>query len=287
MDFERGSCQGCHGFPCLEEHAPEAGFSKAKGRKMEDWDFLHHCGEEGQGNGILLFSLLSPPSVIRPNLSVLPLQIPEGSQLLGWARDAAFPGSRILGGQEWASRGLQVPRAGGSSWSISQGGRVVEKSLGEEKGRERRKRRVERKVRVALPSSQPRAKQWSGPASQKAGQSPREHRSPLTFSGSFPSSGFVPVAGSGTRHNSFPAGAPCLPRASKANHWCLMKKHLLNRRQQDGAQLGQAMGGGQQCFPPSAPHRSQRSARCLHLQWGWISFFFIIYIYGKPDFHPL
>lgn len=121
-------------------------------------------------------SLLPLSSVLI--LSVLPLQIPEGSQLLGWARDAAFPGSRILGGQGWASQGLQVPRAGGSSWSISQGGRVVEKSLGEEKGRERRKRRVERKVRVALPSSQPRAKQWSSPVSQKAGQSPREHRSP-------------------------------------------------------------------------------------------------------------
>ena len=44
------------------------------------------------------------------------------------------------------------------------GGRVA-KSLGEERGREQRKRRVGRKDGGALPSSQPWERWWSGPAS--------------------------------------------------------------------------------------------------------------------------
>lgn len=47
------------------------------------------------------------------------------------------------------------------------------------------------------------------PISRKVEQNPSEHHSQASAS-SFHSSGSVPVAGSGTRHDPLPAGAPCL-----------------------------------------------------------------------------
>lgn len=68
-------------------------------------------------------------------------------------------------------------------------------------------------------------------APKSHGRAPRSITSPppppeKTSTSSFP--GSIPVAGSGTRSRPLPAGAPSLPRAHKANRWCLMKKHLLN-----------------------------------------------------------
>lgn len=147
MNFESGSCRGCHGFPCPEEQLRSLDSAMGR-RKMEDWDFLHHCGGERQGKGILLPSPLSSPSPLPVLiLSVLPLHILNRSLLLGWAGDAAFPSRRISGGTGlgWASQGLQVSpgsriEPGHLMGNLAQGGRVVE-SLGEERGREWRKRR--------------------------------------------------------------------------------------------------------------------------------------------------
>lgn len=142
-------------------------------QRMEDWGFLRHCGGKGQGNGILLLSLLSSPSHLPFLILSVLLQVPSGSQLLGWARDAAFPSKGFQGDGDRLRRGYRSP---GPSQGISQGGRVVE-SLGEERGRERRKRRVGRKDGGALPLSQAQERWWSSLTSQKAGQSPSEHRS--------------------------------------------------------------------------------------------------------------
>lgn len=60
-------------------------------------------GNDGTITSSCLPHLLSSPSALPILiLSMLPLQIPKGSQLLGQTRDAAFPGGRISGGWGWA-----------------------------------------------------------------------------------------------------------------------------------------------------------------------------------------
>lgn len=166
MNFESGSCRGCHGFPCPEEQLRSLDSAMGR-RKMEDWDFLHHCGGERQGRGILLPSPLSSPSPLPVLiLSVLPLHILNRSLLLGWAGDAAFPSRRISGGQGWAGhrRGCRSPRAVGSSQGISWGTWHREEGWQKALGR-REEEEVGRKDGGALPYSQPHRRRWSGPAS--------------------------------------------------------------------------------------------------------------------------
>lgn len=56
-------------------------------------------GRDGTITSSCLPHLLSSPSPLPILiLSMLPLQIPKGSQLLGQTEDAAFPGRRISGG---------------------------------------------------------------------------------------------------------------------------------------------------------------------------------------------
>lgn len=111
MDFESGSCRRCYGFPCPEEHAPEPGFSKG-GEKNGGLGFsspLWWGRTGGTAPSFLPHSLLPLPSFLI--LSVLPLQIPKGSQLLGQAGDAAFPGRKISGA-DWDGhgKGCRSPR---------------------------------------------------------------------------------------------------------------------------------------------------------------------------------
>lgn len=184
-------------------------------RRGEKWRtgifFAAVVGKAGRtASSCLPRSLLPLPSVLILSVRLLPLQIPKGSQLLDRAGDAAFPGRKISGGRAW--RGLQVPPG-----SPEQGGRVAE-SFGEGSGgRGGWGGRLEGlcplpSIRIQQPKSRAEPLGASLP--------------PRASAGSFP--GSVPDAGSGTKTDPLPAGAPALPRANKANHWRLMKKHLLN-----------------------------------------------------------
>lgn len=114
-------------------------------------------GKDGTMTSFCLPHLLSSPSPLPILiLSMLPLQIPKGSQLLDQAGDAAFPGRRISGGWGWAvgiteavDSLVRWVKPGRLLGSMGCGGRVGE-SLWEERGREQRKR----KYGGALPSSQ-------------------------------------------------------------------------------------------------------------------------------------
>lgn len=118
-------------------------------------------GKDGTMTSSCFPHLLSSPSPLPILiLSMLSLRIPKGSQLLGQAEDAAFPGRRISGGWGWAVGTMEAVdslvrwvKLGHLLGSLGCGGRVGE-SLWEERGREQRKRRVVRKHGGALPSSQ-------------------------------------------------------------------------------------------------------------------------------------
>lgn len=192
--------------------------------------FAAVVGKDGM-NGILLPSPLSPPSPLRPNF------ILSGCFLCKFLKDPScraglgmllFPAGGFQGDGDGHRRGaagspgerVERARSGEEGWR---------KALGEEKGRERRKREGGEEGRrgSALLVA-------SGPVHRKATAEPlgASHPPPppppakKTTTSSFP--GSIPVAGSGTRSHPLPVGAPSLPRAHKANHWCLMKKHLLN-----------------------------------------------------------
>jgi len=77
--------------------------------------------DEGPAPSCLPHSL---PSILILSVRLLPLQIPNGSQLLGQAGDAAFPSRRMAGGRGWAPQGLQVP--GHLQRSLEWGGRMAE-----------------------------------------------------------------------------------------------------------------------------------------------------------------
>lgn len=116
-------------------------------------------GKDGTMTSSCLPHLLSSPLHILI-LSMLSLQIPKGSQLLGQAGDVAFAGRRISGGwggavgiTEAVDFLVRWVKPGRLLGSLGCGGRVGD-SLWEERGREQRKKRVGRKFGGALPSSQ-------------------------------------------------------------------------------------------------------------------------------------
>lgn len=94
-------------------------------------------GKDGTMTSSCLLHLLSSPPLPILILSMLPLQIPKGSQLLGQAGDAAFPGRRIPGSGDgqWVSQSQWIPWLGGLSQGICWGAWGVEEGWGKAFGR--------------------------------------------------------------------------------------------------------------------------------------------------------